>query len=79
MNELHRNYLFDFGYLLREQAVEAKAECQSAKGTAEEAFLSGRLMAYYEVLSLFVNQANAFGMPIEDLHLCGLNPDRDLL
>jgi hypothetical protein len=79
MNELHRNYLFDLGYLLRERALEAKAECQSARGTTDEAFQSGRLMAYYEVLSLLVNQANAFGMPIEDLHLCGLQSDRDLL
>jgi hypothetical protein len=36
-------------------------------------------MAYYEVVSLLVNQAYAFELPVEDLHLCGLDPDRDLL
>lgn len=79
MGELHRNYLFDLGYLLREQALDAKQAAGAAKGTDDEAFQSGRLMAYYEVLSLLVGQARTFELPVEDLHLCGLEPDRDLL
>jgi hypothetical protein len=75
----HKNYLFDLGYLLRERALEAKQDRNVARGTASEAFESGRAMAYYEVLSLLVNQAHSFELPIEDLHLCGLEPDRDLL
>jgi hypothetical protein len=79
VGELHRSYVFDLGYLLREHALEAKQAVRGAKGTDDEAFQSGRLMAYYEVLSLLVSQARAFELPIEDLHLCGLEPDRDLL
>ena len=79
MGELHRNYLFDLGYLLREQALNAKQAVGAAKGTADEVFQSGRLLAYYEVLSLLVSQATSFELPVEDLHLCGLDPDRDLL
>ena len=79
MGELHRNYLFDLGSLLREQALDAKQAAGTARGTGDEAFQSGRLLAYYEVLSLLVSQARAFELPAEDLHLCGLDPDRDLL
>ena len=79
VGELHRNYLFDLGYLLREQALAAKQATQAAKGTVDEAFETGRLMAYFEVMSLLVSQARSFRLPIEDLHLEGLDPDRDLL
>jgi len=79
MADLHKNYLFDPGYLLREEALRAKQAFQASKGTGDEAFQSGRVMAYYEVLSLIVNQAQSFGVPIADLHLAGLNLDRDLL
>jgi hypothetical protein len=79
MSDVHKNYLFDLGYLLREQAVEAKERRNKARGTEDEAFESGRAMAYHEVLSLLVSQANSFQLPIEDLHVEGLDPDRDLL
>ena len=36
-------------------------------------------MGYYAVLSLMHQQAQAFAIPLEDLALDGLDPDRDLL
>ena len=77
--QLHQAYLSDLGYLLRERALEAKQQARTARGKAEEVFELGRLTAYYEVISLLINQALAFQMPVDDLHLEGLNPDRDLL
>ena len=77
--EQHRAYLFDLGYLLRERALEAKSAVQAARGKAEEGFELGRLMAYYEVLSLMIGQAVTFQMSVDDLHLEGLDPDKDLL
>jgi hypothetical protein len=79
MSDVHKNYLFDLGYLLREQALEAKDRHERAKGTDDEAFYSGQRMAYYAVMSLLITQAEAFQLPIEDLHLEGLEPDRDVL
>ena len=35
-------------------------------------------MAYYEVMSLLVSEAESFQLPIEDLHIDGVDPDRDL-
>ena len=36
-------------------------------------------MAYYEVLSLMQQQAEAFDLPLNDLGLSGLDPDRELI
>lgn len=69
MGDVHKNYLFDLGYLLREQALEAQERREKAGGTDDEAFESDRSMAYYEVMSLLVSQADSFQLPIEDLHL----------
>jgi hypothetical protein len=79
MSDVHKNYLLDLGHLLREKALEAKERQQQARRSEDEAFESGRAMAYYEVMSLLVSQAESFQLPIEDLHLEGLDPDRDLL
>ena len=79
MSDVHKNYLFDLGFLLREQALDAKKSYETAKATDDEAFHSGQLAAYYAVMSLLISQAQSFHLPVEDLHLNGLNPDRDLL
>jgi hypothetical protein len=73
MSEVHKNYLQDLGYLLRERAVEATQSARTSKGTDDEAYQLGRKMAYYEVISLLVQQAESFQLPIEDLHLEGLD------
>src|SRR5205807_2035649 len=72
MSDLHKNYLFDLGYLLRERALEAKAAHEAARGTGSEAFESGQRIAYYAVMSLLISEAKSFQLPIEDLHLEGL-------
>jgi hypothetical protein len=78
VSNVHKNYLFDLGYLLREKALEARERRQQARGSDDEAFESGRAMAYQEVMSLLVSQAESFQLPIKDLHIEGLDPDRDL-
>ena len=72
MSETHANYLRDLGQLVREAGEKAKRE---AGDSASE---RGRLMAYYEVLALMQQQAVAFELPLRDLSLDGLDPDRDL-
>ena len=78
MSEVHKNYLLDLGYLLRQKAFEAKQSAWAAKGN-DEAYQLARKMAYYGVMSLLVQEAESFRLPIEDLHLEGLDPDRDLI
>jgi len=79
MSDVYKNSLFDLGYQLREQALEAKERRQQARGTDNEDFESGRATAYYEIMSLLASQAESFHLAIEDLHLEGFDPDRDLL
>jgi hypothetical protein len=75
MADLHKNFMLDLGGLLREEALRARQAFRAAKGTGDEAYQSGRTMAYYEVLSLLVDQAKAFGLPIAELNLDGLDPE----
>jgi hypothetical protein len=83
---VHAYYLRDLGYLLRERAEEATRKARSIRAgrpvperTDADAFDEGVAHAYYEVLSLMHNQAEAFQIPLADLALEGLDPERDLI
>jgi hypothetical protein len=81
MNEdpKYRYYLEDLGFLLREQALEAKARRDAAQNREDRIFHTGELLAYYAVISLMQQQATGFDIPLEELRLDELVPDRDLL
>lgn len=75
----HELYLYDLGLILRERALEAVAERDAApQGSEARLFQSGRVMAFNEVISIIQQQAQAFGIPLSDLRLDGVEPDRDL-
>ncbi len=78
-DDKYRFYLMDVGLILRERALEAEQEQEAARGTAGASFEVGRAMAYYEVVSLLLGQAEVFGLAPEDLRMEGFHPDRDLL
>ena len=76
----YANYLLDFGTLLRECANEARQmRDESQAGSEQRMFQSGRLMALYEVVSLMQHQAKVFEIPLAELRLDGIDPNRDLL
>lgn len=84
--ETYAGYLRDLGYRLRERAEEATREERSIRAkrrveerTVSDAFVEGRSQAFYEVISMMRNQAVAFEIPLVDLALEGLDPERDLL
>jgi hypothetical protein len=62
MSEVFLNFAQDLGVLLREKARDARRASDDAEGTPEEQFQSGRLIGYYEALSLMTQQAAAFGL-----------------
>jgi hypothetical protein len=74
MADKHALYLRDLGQILRDHAVEARE--QAGDGTEYE---KGQQFAYYSVVSLMQQQAEAFGLPLQDLSLDGLDPERDVL
>jgi len=73
------HYLSDLGKLLIENARECKEARAKAASPASREFESGRLMGYNEVISLMQQQAIAFGLPVGDLGLEGIDPDNDLI
>jgi hypothetical protein len=74
--ETHANYLRDVGAELRDQALAAR---KYARENRDDTFAQGVAHGYYVVLSLMLQQANAFRIPPEILKLDGLDPERDLL
>ena len=71
------NYLYDLAVLLKEKAFEAKGSKEN--DSAGKDYNLGRSMAFYEVISLMQQQAQAFGIPLNEIALADINPDRDLL
>lgn len=75
----HRHYLFDVGRELKQLAIEAAGERKAAPcDSADYAFKAGRSLAFYEVISILQQQAIGFGIPLSELQLDDINPDRDL-
>jgi hypothetical protein len=73
------NYLADLGALLKQEALDAKTQALQEVGKPGHPFALGRLTAYYEVLSLMKQQADAFGMKASEISLQDFDVDRDLL
>jgi hypothetical protein len=73
------NYLLDLGMLLKRDALEARTKANALKGTDDYDFDAGRAFAYYEVISLMQQQAQAFQLPLEALSLADIDADRDLM
>lgn len=68
------NFLKDLVLLLRDHATQVK---QSTLANME--FEKGRLLAYYEVLSLIQQQAKAFGVDMAEINMEDFDPDKDIL
>ena len=69
-------YLRDLGILVAEQARQARADRDA---DPKDSFALGRLTGWHEIVSLMQQQAEAFGLAVEDVGLGGIDPERDLL
>ena len=75
-------YLHDVLRMIIEDAKGAKASssAESRNRTPEDrAFEQGRALAYYEVVSTLINQADVFGLSHEILPILDFNADKELL
>jgi hypothetical protein len=76
------HYLRDLGYLLKATALEAAREATMERrmpDDVDQAYRAGRAFAYYEVISLMQQQAEAFGLSLEAMSLANVDPARDIL
>lgn len=71
------HYLQDLITLVKEKALDAKAQRDVAAGE-DRVYAMGRLMAFHELISLMRQQANAFGIGLDQLRLEDIQPERDL-
>jgi hypothetical protein len=77
-DEKFRHYLLDTGRILKGRALSAREERDRSSKPGRHDFRAGRLLAYYEVVGVLLSQAEAFGIPAEDLRLDEIDCDRDL-
>ena len=77
MSDTHKHYLFDLGLLIKERALEARRQRDESPADGFE-FHAGRVLAFNEMISIMKQQAEGFGIPLSDLRLDDIEPDRDL-
>ena len=77
-SDTYKNYLRDLGYLVREHALESLGDRDTAKTDEERSFADGCLMGFYQVVSLMQHQAEVFGIPLSELCLDDIDPNKDL-
>jgi hypothetical protein len=76
---IHKDYLFDLGFEVKLRALDARIARDAAPiGSDDRAFHAGRVMAFSEIISLMQQQAEGLGIPLTELRLDDIVPDRDL-
>lgn len=76
----YKNYIYDLGYEIKLRALEARREDKTAKENSDDKmFHSGRLMAFNEVISIMQQQAVGMDIPLTEIRLDDIEPDRDLV
>jgi hypothetical protein len=79
VDEKYKWYLYDLGAILKQRALEHKADRDAAReGSAEREFLSGLVLGFNEVISILQQQADGFQIGRQELRLADIDPDRDL-
>jgi hypothetical protein len=78
-NEVYRNYLLDLGTLFKEEALSAKQELDQHRDAADKDYYIGQLIAWHTVISVMQQQASSFNIPLAEIKLDGIEPERDLL
>ena len=72
-------YLKDLGILIEQAAQAAREERKASTDVADSAYAEGKAMAFYEVVSLMLQQAEVFGIHPSALGLEGVVPERDII
>lgn len=75
LEKKYQNYLKDLVEILKERALKDKKRSKEKNGEYEK----GRLMAYYEFISLLKQQADAFGIDLKDINLQDFDEFKELL
>jgi len=74
----YRAFLHVIGTFIKEDALQAKKDADE-NSDSNHLFHRGELHAYYAVISTLQQHATPQGIPLEELELDDIVPDRDLL
>ena len=77
MSDITASLLRDLGLLLREE-WEASERSLASASPEERQYETGHNRAYRRVLSLLLQQAEAFDLPVSAISLDGIDRDKDL-
>ncbi len=78
-DDKYMNYVYDLGVLLKEKAIDAKADKDKALDTDEFDYKLGYLMAFHEVISVLKQQADVFDIDQVEVGLNDIEPESELL
>lgn len=73
----YRLYLNTIGLFIKEDALAAREEAARSQ-EADRLFYRGKLQGFYAVVSTLQQQAKPLGIPLNELKLDDIDPDRDL-
>jgi hypothetical protein len=72
-------YLRDLALLIKDMAREAKTTSDASIDDSDRALSLERLMTLHEVVSLMQQQAEAFNIPLAEIGLEDIDPEKDLV
>lgn len=73
------NYLLVIGQEIKISALEAKEKYAASRGTDDESYKMGYLMAFHRIISLMQQEAElTFNISLEKIGLNDFDVDRDL-
>ncbi len=75
--ENYENYLHDLGYVIKEEALNAKKEI--SMDDKEKDYKTGYMMGFHRVISLMQQYAKLFDIPLKKNALRDIDPYKDLL
>ena len=77
-NIVYKQYLQHLGPFLKEYCFNAKSELTEHWEDKDKDYHQGMVLAWHRVISLMQQEAKAFGIPLEDIGLEGIDPDNEL-
>ena len=72
---VYQNYLKDLGMQIKEYAFSAKKDASESGNDFSVGYMAG----FHRIISLMQQQAEAFGIPFEDIGIDGIDADEDLV